>query len=82
MPTVPILVISVSLLEAFWILPHHLSHSLAHAGRRRPPPFRRAFERGLKALRERWLGPLLDRALDLRYLTLGLDHDEIRRWWA
>jgi len=72
MPIVLIVVISVSLLEAFWILPHHLSHSLAHAGRHSQPAFRRAFERGFDALRERWFGPLLDRAVDLRYLTLGL----------
>jgi len=72
MPMVLILVISVSLLEAFWILPHHLNHALAH-GRERPPSrFRRGFEEAFARLRERGFGPLLDRAVDYRYLTLGL----------
>jgi hypothetical protein len=32
----------VGLLEAFLILPHHLSHSLAHMKRKQPPPFQSA----------------------------------------
>ena len=72
MPIVLILVISVSLLEAFWILPHHLSHSLARTHHKPLPRFRQAFERRFDVLRERGFGPLLDRAVDYRYLTLGI----------
>ncbi len=72
MPVVLIVVISVSLLEAFWILPHHLGHSLAHMNHKQPSRFRQGFERGFDALRERCFGPLLDLAVDYRYFTLGL----------
>ena len=72
MPIVLILVISVSLVEAFWILPHHLGHSLARTTRETPSRFRQGFERRFDVLRERGFGPLLDRAVDYRYLTLGI----------
>lgn len=72
MPVVLILVISVSLLEAFFILPNHLGHSLTHRQRSTPSRFRVRFERGFARLQEHGFGPLLDRAVDYRYLTLGL----------
>jgi multidrug efflux pump subunit AcrB len=72
MPIVLILVVSVSLFEAFWVLPYHLGHSLAHAARREPHAFRAGFDRGFDALRERAFGPWLDRAVEYRYLTVGL----------
>ena len=72
MPIVLILVISVSLLEAFLILPHHLSHALSHQRRQRPARLREGFERGFTRLRDGAFGRLLDRAVDYRYLTLGL----------
>ncbi len=80
MPIVLILVISVSLLEAFLILPHHLNHSLAHQrgdgnpadNRQRSSRFRQGFERRFDRLRDRTFGRLLDRAVDYRYLTVGL----------
>ncbi len=72
MPMVLILVLSVSLLEAFWILPHHLNHALAHSRQRAPSRFRQGFADAFDALRDRAFGPLLDRAVDFRYLTLGL----------
>jgi multidrug efflux pump subunit AcrB len=72
MPIVLIMVLSVSLLEAFLILPHHLSHSLAHMKRRQPSRFRQAFEHHFDNLREQRFGPLLDRAVEYRYLTLGI----------
>jgi len=72
MPLVLILVISVSLVEAFFILPNHLGHSLAHMKRSAPSSFRAAFERGFERFCEKRFGPWLDRAVDYRYLTLGL----------
>ncbi len=72
MPIVLIMVISVSLLEAFWVLPNHLGHSLAHMNKRQPSRFRLGFERRFDRLREHGFGPWLDRAVDYRYLTLGI----------
>jgi multidrug efflux pump subunit AcrB len=72
MPMVLIIVISVSLLEAFWILPHHLNHSLAHAKKKTPSRFRQAFNDGFDRLRDDYFCPLLSRAVDYRYLTLGI----------
>ncbi len=72
MPVVLLLVISVSLIEAFWILPHHLDHALARERDRPPSRLRQGVEHGFARLRDRVFGPLVDRALAWRYLTLGL----------
>lgn len=71
LPIVLILVVSVSLIEAFWILPHHLAHSLSHMKGKPVSRFREAFEQRFDVLRERGFGRLLDRAVDYRYFTLG-----------
>ena len=71
-PIVLIVVVSVSLIEAFLILPNHLGHSLQHMQNRQVSSFRQQFEKGFDHLRSRWFGPLLDRAIEHRYLTLGL----------
>ena len=71
LPVVLILTLTVSLVEAFWILPHHLRRGLG-SGRRRPPAqFRQAFERGLEHVRDRWAGRAVDFAVDWRYLCVG-----------
>jgi multidrug efflux pump subunit AcrB len=72
MPMVLIIVISVSLIEAFWILPHHLSHSLMRMKQKAPSRFREAFENAFARFRDNVFAPLLARAVDYRYLTLGL----------
>ena len=72
MPIVLIMVITVSLFEAFLILPHHLSHSLTHIQERHQSRFRQAFESGFENLKEHWFGPLLHHAVEYRYLTLGI----------
>jgi multidrug efflux pump subunit AcrB len=71
MPMVLIIVISVSLIEAFWILPHHLSHSLAHMKKKAPSRFRQGFDQAFDNFRDRYFRPVLDRAVDYRYFTLG-----------
>jgi len=71
LPIVLILVVSVSLVEAFWILPHHLAHSLSHMKRKPASGLREVFEQRFDVLRERGFGHLLDRAVDYRYFTLG-----------
>ena len=72
MPIVLIVVVSVSLVEAFLILPSHLGHSLRQLENRKVSVFRQQFEARFDHLRDRWFGPLLDRAVEYRYLTLGL----------
>jgi len=72
MPIVLIMVLSVSLLEAFLILPHHLNHSLSHMNKRATSRFRQRFDAAFDRFRDRGFGPVLDLAVDYRYLTLGL----------
>jgi multidrug efflux pump subunit AcrB len=68
-PVVLIITLSVSLIEAFLILPHHISHG---TGRRRRSAFGMKFDAAFGKLREGFLGRLVDRAVEWRYLTLGL----------
>lgn len=72
MPIVLLVVLSVSLVEAFLILPNHLGHSLSHMQKREDSRFRRAFERGFETLREKVFGRAVDFAVEYRYLTLGI----------
>ena len=70
-PVVLILVLSVSLVEAFFILPNHLFHSLEReAGAKHP--LRLRVEACVDRIREDFLGPLVDRAMDHRWLFAGL----------
>ncbi len=72
-PVVLILTLSVSLVEAFCILPNHLAHSLAHRKvPETPNRFRKVTEKVLEWLRENLLGWVVDRAIDFRYLFIGL----------
>lgn len=72
MPIVLIIVLTVSLIEAFLVLPNHLGHSLRHTENRKPSQFRARFEKGFDHFRDHLFGPLLQRAIDYRYLTLGI----------
>ncbi|CAM2005130.1 efflux RND transporter permease subunit [Acanthopleuribacter pedis] len=72
MPIVLIVVIFVSLIEAFLILPNHLAHSMSHPNALKVPPWRQRFDAGFERLREKVVGRLVDRAIHYRYLTLGL----------
>ncbi len=71
LPVVLLSVLTISLLEAMLVLPHHLYHSLSHAHHQEPPPWRQKFEQGFRRLRERAVN-LADLAIRFRYLTLGL----------
>jgi HAE1 family hydrophobic/amphiphilic exporter-1 len=68
-PVVLIIVLTVSLVEAFLILPHHLAHAM---GKGQPSRFRKGFDRRFEAIREQGLGRLVDAAVRWRYLTIGL----------
>ena len=71
MPLVLIIVISVSLIEAFLILPSHLGHSLAHMKARQPSKVRQIFERAFTFLQNKMFAPVLDFAIRFRYFSLG-----------
>ncbi len=70
-PIVLISVLTISLIEAFLILPAHLHHSLAHHNAS-SSGFRARFENGVEHFRENWMGRLVDKAIEWRYLTFGL----------
>jgi len=72
LPVVLLLVLAVSLVEAFLILPHHLARSLRERGTEPEGRFRRAFEARFERLRERGLGRAVDWAVGSRYLFVGL----------
>lgn len=71
-PVILILTLSVSLVEAFFILPNHLSHSLASRGKGvQKNRFRQAMDDGLNWGRQKILGPVVDGVVNFRYLFVG-----------
>lgn len=74
-PMVLIIVLAVSLIEAFLILPHHLAHSLKHhesqLQKSTAPGFRQRFDNMLDSFRDRTLGPAIDFAIHQRYWFIG-----------
>jgi len=68
-PIILLLVLSVSLVEAFLILPHHLAHSLR--SERQENRIRRRINQAFELVRRRVLGRLIDRLLRWRYAWLG-----------
>ncbi|MCD4721469.1 MAG: efflux RND transporter permease subunit [Desulfobacula sp.] len=72
-PVILIITLSVSLVEAFGILPNHLSHSLAgHSAGRPKAMFRRKIDNSMDWIREKLLGRVVDMAVNFRYLFIGL----------
>ena len=71
-PMVLILVLAVSLVEAFLILPHHLAHALRHQKTGdEASNFRKWFNNKLDAFRDNTLGPVIDLVIRQRYLFMG-----------
>lgn len=72
-PVILILTLSVSLVEAFGILPNHLSHSLRGKDNASTPNrFRQGIDKTLDWTREKILGWIVDRAIDYRYFFIGM----------
>ncbi|WP_112323404.1 efflux RND transporter permease subunit [Oceanibium sediminis] len=69
LPVVLLAALAASLVEAFLILPHHLKGGLKEVA---PSRFRRRFDAGFDALRERGVGRLADAAIRGRWLVAGL----------
>lgn len=68
-PMILIMVLSVSLIEAFMILPSHLGHSLR--GDQTPGWMRLRIDHALDTIRSKFLVRLIDRLIRWRYLWLG-----------
>ena len=71
LPVVLLSVLTVSLIEAFLILPHHLLHSLEVARRAEAPRWRSWFGAVFDRLRDA-VALAATRAMELRYLTVGV----------
>jgi multidrug efflux pump subunit AcrB len=71
LPVVLLAALAASLVEAFWILPHHLKGSIARLTQSPESRFRSAFERAFERFRE-GVGRLSDTAIRHRHATLGL----------
>ena len=71
-PVVLLAVLAVSLVEAFLILPNHLSHSLKNHHLQSPGKLKLGFNRAMDWIREKPLGKSVDLAVRFRYLTVGL----------
>ncbi len=70
-PMAIIFVLIVSLIEAFLILPAHLSHSLRDKGKQQPK-IRRAFYEKFNYLRDHVVYPMAQRSVKLKWLSLLL----------
>ena len=71
LPVVLLSVLTISLIEAFLILPHHLAHSLEHAHHKTPPKWRQQFEVRFNGIRQKVVN-LAEKAMQFRYLTVGI----------
>ncbi|MFG0251774.1 MAG: efflux RND transporter permease subunit, partial [Phycisphaerales bacterium JB038] len=69
-PLILILVMSISLIEAFCILPNHLSHSL-QGPEKRQPRLRRRLNGVVDWVRDILLGGAVERLITWRYLWVG-----------
>lgn len=71
LPKVLLSVLTISLIEAFLILPHHLKHSLEKHQQEKRSQWRDAFESRFQQLRDK-VGRLADVAISYRYFTVGI----------
>lgn len=70
LPVVLIAALTASLIEAFWILPHHLKGSVLSLRQGGQSRFRRSFDNHFGAFQER-VGRLADKAVHWRHAVLG-----------
>lgn len=69
-PVVMLFVLVVSLVEAFFILPSHLSHSMGSHGDK-PGRVQTWVDDKMSHFRDHVIGPIADKAVEWRYLTTG-----------
>ncbi len=71
LPVVLLSVLTISLIEAFLILPHHLKHSLEQRHHKTPPKWRLRLEDKFEVLRQQ-VGKAAKTAMTYRYMTVGI----------
>ena len=71
LPVVLLSVLTISLIEAFLVLPHHLKKSLTHTHHKELPKWRQDFEAGFSRLRDA-AGNAAQTAMRFRYATVGI----------
>ncbi|MBU2515481.1 efflux RND transporter permease subunit [bacterium] len=71
-PIILLFVLSISLIEAFLILPHHLGHAFKNRPFQTSNRIRNKVESIISFIRERILGRIVDAAVNRRYLTVGI----------
>ncbi|MCW8935558.1 MAG: efflux RND transporter permease subunit [Gammaproteobacteria bacterium] len=71
LPVVLLSVLTISLIEAFLVLPHHLKRSLEHGRNNSPPKWRVKFEARFDQLRTA-VGRTAELAMRFRYITVGV----------
>jgi len=71
LPVVLLSVLTISLIEAFLILPHHLKQSLVHGQKKEPAQWRQQFEHQFGRLRNQ-VGRAAELAMKYRYVTVGI----------
>lgn len=71
LPVVLLAALAASLIEAFWILPHHLKASVVELNHQHNSRFRNVFEQYFNVFRE-GVGRLTDKAIKFRYAVLGI----------
>ncbi|MGV7221470.1 MAG: efflux RND transporter permease subunit [Nitrospinales bacterium] len=72
MPVVLVLTLTISLIEAFCILPNHLYHSLHHYEAKPSSKIRKFIENTLLNTQEKILGRVVDWGVHWRYFFVGL----------
>ena len=70
-PIVLLSVLTISLIEAFLVLPHHLKRSLEHSHHKAPPKWRQYFEARFDQFRHKVANAAMV-AMQFRYVTMGL----------
>jgi multidrug efflux pump subunit AcrB len=71
LPVVLLSVLTISLIEAFLVLPHHLKSSLEHTHRKEPPKWRQRLEARFDQARQA-VGRAVGTAMRFRYVTVGI----------
>ena len=71
LPVVLLSVLTISLIEAFLILPHHLKRALSHRQHQEPPRWRQYVEARFQQLRHA-VGNATRTAMRFRYITVGI----------
>lgn len=71
-PAVLLITLLVSLVEAFFILPAHLHHSMKHHNKQNRSRFQHSFEQGFERLRDKFFLPIVEKVTGNPQLAIGI----------